>query len=199
MANPKKFNSPLIRQLAQALINGQSTPMEQAFNDPATLARASKATSPDIARNLFNNMSVKTNDGISGLVTPEGMSPDGISKVQEWMQPSLDKYTAMQDISDGVTGKQLGGLALGAVKEHPFKTAGLVGLGAGNIGGLMDNNKFGGQLGGLALGGIGSYLAGANPYTAAMMTMGGGELGALFDKLRAKREQQNQQPYYGGR
>lgn len=93
----------------------------------------------------------------------------------------------------------LGALALGAAKEHPFKTAGLVGLGAGNIGGLMDNNKFGGQLGGLALGGLGSYLMGASPYTAAMMTMGGGELGALFDKLRAKKEQPNQQPYYGGR
>ncbi len=93
----------------------------------------------------------------------------------------------------------LGALALGAAKAHPFKTAGLVGLGAGNIGGLMDNNKFGGQLGGLALGGLGSYLMGASPYTAAMMTMGGGELGALFDKLRAKKEQPNQQPYYGGR
>lgn len=100
---------------------------------------------------------------------------------------------------DGGGGGPIFPAMLGAAKAHPFKTAGLVGLGAGNIGGLMDNNKFGGQLGGLALGGLGSYLAGASPYTAAMMTMGGGALGSLFDKLRAKKEQQNQQPYYGGR
>lgn len=93
----------------------------------------------------------------------------------------------------------LGSLALSAAKAHPFKTAGLVGLGASNIGGLMDNNKFGGQLGGLALGGLGSYLSGASPYTAAMLTMGGGALGSLFDKLRAKKEQEQTQPYYGGR
>lgn len=105
--------------------------------------------------------------------------------------------SAMQDSNIGPSA--LGSLALNAAKEHPFKTAGLVGLGAGNIGGLMDNNKFGGQLSGLALGGLGSYLMGASPYTAAIMTMGGGELGALFDKLRAKKEQEQTQPYYGGR
>lgn len=76
-----------------------------------------------------------------------------------------------------------------AAGKHPFKTAGAVALGAGNLGGLFDNDKFGGQLGGLALGGLGAKLMGAsNPYTAAMLAMGGGELGALFDKLRAKKE-----------
>ena len=98
--------------------------------------------------------------------------------------------------------KQLAPLALNAAKAHPFKTAGLVGLGAGNIGGLMDNDKFGGQLAGLGLGGLGaSALASGNPYLQAMLTMGGGELGSLFDKLRAQKEQEQAQlqPYYGGR
>ena len=97
--------------------------------------------------------------------------------------------------AEGVSLGELGKLGMGAAKAHPFKTAGLVGLGAGNIGGLTDNDKFGGQLGGLALGGLGSYLMGANPYTALAMTLGGGELGSLFDKLRAKKEQPQ---YYGG-
>jgi hypothetical protein len=103
----------------------------------------------------------------------------------------------------GFTGNagDIGALALGAAKAHPFKTAGLIGLGAGNIGGLMDNNKFGGQLGGLALGGLGAAtLASGNPYLQAMLTMGGGQLGALFDKLRARKEQEQAQvPQYGGR
>ena len=86
-----------------------------------------------------------------------------------------------------------------AALKHPFKTAGLIGLGAGNLGGLTDNDKFGGQLGGLALGGLGASALATNPYVAAMMTMGGGALGSLFDKLRARKEQEQAQPYYTGR
>ena len=116
----------------------------------------------------------------------------------------LKRPTATDFSAEGAglnTFGDLGSLALGAAKAHPFKTAGLVGLGAGNIGGLTDNNKFGGQLGGLALGGLGAAtLASGNPYLQAMMTMGGGELGALFDKLRAKKEQeQAQMQPFGGR
>ena len=110
-----------------------------------------------------------------------------IFKIQEYLFPPFEK---------GLHRK-----ILYAAKAHPFKTAGLIGLGAGNIGGLTDNDKFGGQLGGLALGGLASYGMGANPYTAAMMTMGGGALGSLFDKLRARREaeQAQQAQFYGGR
>lgn len=102
---------------------------------------------------------------------------------------------------DGVNASQLGSLALGAAKAHPFKAAGLLGLGAGNIGGLTDNDKFGGQLGGLALGGLGAAtFASGNPYLQAMLTMGGGQLGALFDKLRARKEQEQAQiQQYRGR
>ena len=107
-------------------------------------------------------------------------------------------FTEQQDISDGVSLPQVARLGIGAASEHPFKTAGLIGLGGMNLGGLTDNNKFGGQIGGLALGGIGSYLAddALGPYGKMMLTMGGGALGSLFDKLRAKKEQQK---YYGGR
>ena len=93
--------------------------------------------------------------------------------------------------------RDLGQAAMGAASAHPFKTAGLVGLGAGNLGGLTDNDKFGGQLGGLALGGLGSYMMGTNPYTAALLTLGGGELGSLYDKLRARKEMEQPQPFYG--
>lgn len=87
-------------------------------------------------------------------------------------------------------------LAGTASVHHPFKTAGLVGAAAGNIGGLTDNDKFGGQLGGLALGGLGAAtLASGNPYAAAMMVMGGGNIGALFDKLRARKEMEQAQGY----
>lgn len=94
---------------------------------------------------------------------------------------------------------QLGTTLKGYWQRQPFlgKAAG-VGLTLGNLGGLVDNDKFGGQLGGLALGGLGAKAlmsAGSmvNPGAAALMTMAGGELGALFDKLRAKREGQRRQ------
>lgn len=66
---------------------------------------------------------------------------------------------------------------------------------ATNFAGLTDNDKFGGQLMGAGLGGALSYF-GHTPGgigTVPMMLIGG-SIGSLFDKLRAKREQNNQ--YY---
>lgn len=92
--------------------------------------------------------------------------------------------------------KDLGSAAVGATISHPFKAMGLIGSGMGNLGGLTDNNKIGGQIAGLGLGGLAaSTLATGNPYMAAMLTMGGGNLGALFDKLRARKEQEQAQGY----
>lgn len=164
--------------LAQSLLGAQGNSMEQAARK--------YGINP-----IYNDDKSATVGYDWGDIVPTDAQMKGIEDLEA-------NIANTQDLSQGVSLPQLGSLALGAAKEHPFKTAGLVGLGAGNVGGLTDNNKFGGQLGGLALGGLGSYLMGANPYTAAMMTMGGGELGALFDKLRAKREQP-QQPLYGGR
>lgn len=87
------------------------------------------------------------------------------------------------------TGADLGTVAKTFIKQHPFQTAGLAGLGLANLGGLTDNDKFGGQLIGTGLGGLASTMA-ASPMTKAMLTMGGGTLGSLFDKLLAQREQE---------
>jgi hypothetical protein len=91
-----------------------------------------------------------------------------------------------------------------AIKAHPFKAAGLGVLGAANISGLMDDDKVGGQL----VGGLGGAalpmlmtklgMAAPTPIGKLAMVMGGGALGSLFDKLRAKKEVEEQaaaQPY----
>lgn len=141
----------------------------------------------NLANTLFNSISEKDQ---AAMLNKFGQ-PSDTQGVADIIPTNFDAAIGDQG---GITGSQLGSLALGAAKAHPFKTAGLLGTGAANIGGLMDNDKFGGQLAGLGLGGLGAYaLANGNPYTAAMMTMGGGTLGALFDKLRAKKEQEQAQ------
>ena len=168
--------------LARNLINAQGNPMEKAARKTG-----------------IEPLYTDTDEGLATY----GYDWGDIDQTEEQMA-AVDalqkKFTEQQDISNGVSLPQLGRLAVGAASEHPFKTAGLVGLGMGNLGGLTDNNRFGGQIGGLALGGLGSYMAGdaLGPYGKLMLTLGGGQLGSLFDKLRAKKEQQPQQ-YYGGR
>ena len=159
-----------------------------------------------IAEQMFNSMGKEDQikfvqrPNISAALHIPG-SEDSLSWLQEKNQGNIATQ-ALAGSGPAVTGDMggnfgdLGALALGAAKNHPFKTAGLVGLGAGSVGGLMDNNKFGGQLAGLGLGGLGALsLASGNPYMAAMLTMGGGELGALFDKLRARKELEEKQGY----
>lgn len=152
-----------------------------------------------IANQMYNSMS---GPGQGDFLKKAGFGQDVVETLAsqagspvDFSQQNLAEALAAngQSLSAG----NLGSLALGAAKAHPFKAAGAVGLGLGNIGGLTDNNKFGGQLGGLALGGLGAkMLASGNPYAAAMLTLGGGELGALFDKLRAKKEQEQALPQY---
>lgn len=104
--------------------------------------------------------------------------------------------------SGAATYADFGQLAKKAIVSHKLAAAGMGGLAAGNIGGLLDNDKFGGQLLGAGLGaglsGLGGLWSGsddvdANPLLATALTMGGGEIGALFDKLRAKKEAEAQQ------
>ena len=138
-----------------------------------------------IAEQLAKSMSAQ--DQTAFLQKAMSRAPEGTG-----MPTDISSLLDTQGIDLG----QFGSLALGAAKNHPFKTAGLIGSAAGNIGGLTDNDKFGGQLAGLGLGGLGAYaLASGNPYMAAMMTMGGGNLGALFDKLRARKEMEQAQGY----
>lgn len=109
-------------------------------------------------------------------------------KLAKWLNSNSKKPMKMNP--KGVTIGEIGKMGLGAASAHPFFTgAGALTTGM-NIAGLTDNDKFGGQLGGAALGGLISYLQGFNPGYAYLATTAGGALGSLFDKLRAKREQE---------
>jgi hypothetical protein len=86
-----------------------------------------------------------------------------------------------------------------ALKAHKGAAIGTGLLGAGNIAGLVDNDKILGQaLGAVGGGLIGAAIPGFGPLGIANMAMGAGNLGALFDVLRSKKEQekQYQQQYY---
>lgn len=83
------------------------------------------------------------------------------------------------------------------MSNHKLKTAGLAGTGLMNLAGLFDNDKIVGQ--GLGLGAgfaAGKILPGllkTNPLTGsglALATMAGGSLGSLFDKLMAKKAEE---------
>lgn len=84
--------------------------------------------------------------------------------------------------------------ALTYMKAHPWMSAGLGVTGASNLAGLLDNSKVGGQLIGLGAGaGLGYKLLpmliqNVSPQAKVLATLGGGTLGALFDSLRQKQE-----------
>lgn len=95
------------------------------------------------------------------------------------------------------------------IKANPRAALGTGALGAANVAGLLDNDKVLGQgvgaVAGYALPAIASLIAKrpvtVSPLMRANLAMGGGTLGALFDNLRAKKEQEQamaQQQYYGG-
>jgi hypothetical protein len=86
--------------------------------------------------------------------------------------------------------KELGTKALGFAKAHPYKAGGAAILGGINTAGLFDNSEIAGQAIGGVAGGVIPAMLGANPYTAAMISMGGGALGSLYDKLVAKKKQE---------
>ena len=80
------------------------------------------------------------------------------------------------------------------IKSNPAMSAGLAGTGLANIAGLFDNDKIGGQAIGLAGGGaLGQFLlpqlmSSVSPQAKVLTALGGGTLGALFDSLRQKKE-----------
>lgn len=95
----------------------------------------------------------------------------------------------------GVAKDKLGTM-FNAMKAHPFQSAGLGILGAGNVAGLFDNDKFGGQIGGATLGAIGSGLmhaAGVSGVPLAWAPLAGGAIGALWDTSRAAKEKEEAQ------
>lgn len=95
--------------------------------------------------------------------------------------------------------KTMGGSLWNNIKANPGKAAGTGLLAAGNVAGLVDNDKLLGQVLGTAGGALlGSKLLGFGPLGIANTAMVSGGLGALFDALRSKKEQeeQYQQQYY---
>lgn len=89
--------------------------------------------------------------------------------------------------------KTMGGSLWNNIKAHPGKAVGTGLNAAGNVAGLVDNDKLLGQVLGTAGGALlGSKLLGFGPLGIANMAMGSGNLGALFDSLRSKKEQEEQ-------
>lgn len=85
---------------------------------------------------------------------------------------------------------------LGAnIAAHPYKSAGIGLLGAGNVAGLFDNDQIAGQLVGLGAGGLASKfllpkMKAGGIANSALTTLGGGFLGGLFDVLMAKKKEE---------
>lgn len=83
------------------------------------------------------------------------------------------------------------------IKANPVESTAIAGLGLGNAYELFNDNKVGGQLAGLGLGGLASKLLlpkmdlpGFLP--GAMVTLGGGMLGGMFDNYRADKEKEKE-------
>lgn len=111
---------------------------------------------------------------------------------------AANPFKTKVDLGNGVTGNSLKntlGMAGSAIKAHPLAAAGMGAMGAANIAGLVDDDKIGGQLVGGLAGGVIPAMMGANPMTAIALGLGGGTLGSLFDKLRAKKELEQQSMY----
>ena len=108
-----------------------------------------------------------------------------------------------QEVNKSGLGATLG-LGLNKINANRLKTAGLGITGAMNLAGLFDNDQMGGQIIG-SLGGLGAgAIAGAigipiGGYGKALMTTTGGALGSLFDKLIAKKKEEEamMQQYQG--
>lgn len=105
------------------------------------------------------------------------------------------------DLAEGMDGTMSplttsGGLLWENIKANKGKAIGTGLLGAGNIAGLVDNDKILGQAVGSGLGTLAGLaikpVAGWGPLGVVNSALVGGNLGALFDNLRAKKEQEDQ-------
>lgn len=159
-----------------------------AFGDGAVGTRLK-----DLYASLSKDVDAEVTDEFKNIFNQAKESPLSSDKI---------KYSDGTDAFSGLTATT--GLAGNWMADHKLKTAGLAGLGIGNIAGLFDNPNFIGQLAGLS----GGFAAGKmlipkitkNPLTGsglAIATMGGGALGSLFDTLMANKDaQQYQKQYY---
>lgn len=153
------------------------------------MADPKKFTNPkliDLAQYLINEQGGE--DAFNPDIIRQGY--EGSKLKPHIIDRNVANKAALGAIDDGVTIPQLGQLGIGAIQAHPFKALALGGSAMANLGGLTDDDKFGGQLGGAALGALSTKLLGGNPIVAGMV---GGNLGMLFDKLRAQKEQEQSQ------
>lgn len=79
---------------------------------------------------------------------------------------------------------------------HPLATAGTALNAGGNLAGLFDNDKILGQGIGAVVGGLGGKMFELSPLGMTNAAMIGGNLGALFDNLRAKKEREQAYAQY---
>lgn len=140
-------------------------------------------------------------DLLNGKIDAEADSIKSIFNRQDSALGALAKNPLSTKVDVAGSAKPVNALmntvrtAGGAIKAHPFAAAGLGALGATNLAGLVDDNKVGAQLIGGAAGAAIPALFGASPLTTIAVGMGGGALGSLFDKLRAKKESEQQSMY----
>ena len=158
-----------------------------------------------MALNDFINK-VMYNPGVFARKTSK-MSPEELAAYTQRFNLAKEKPLSFKSLEGGGSG--IGttlGLGWDKVKAHPFKSAAIGGLGLTNVAGLFDNKNIAGQLVGAA-GGTAIPFA-INALSEApvfgvpgkiMFGLGGGALGSLFDKLMAKKqEQQAMAEQYGG-
>lgn len=169
---------------------------------------------PKLGSKFYNTGGMKAHLMNEMKLLPEDQwTPETARKIQETMKAGAENpfsfkpnrknvYTLADDSTKEFTTRPIQdtlGILGQNIKAHPWQFAGTGLNAAGNVAGLVDNDKFLGQ----ALGTVGGALAGKlgfkfGPLGVANMAMGAGNLGALFDVLRSKKEQeeQYQQQYY---
>lgn len=146
----------------------------------------------------MNNLS-KNKDYLAAMQgLPEGYTDADVAAIMDKYGPSATPSAESLDAMFNDPFKKGSGNAGSIIKAyigaHPVKAAAGAGLGLANISGLTDNDYYGGQLAGLAAGGLGSAFLGSG--FSPMLTMAGGALGSLFDKLRQRQAENNRQSQY---
>lgn len=183
----------------ETVVEESAAPKTKSVNPAGASASATAKTYPigGAKESLVNALygAIDKDKALGRYAPAEDLKGDALARAQQIYSTKADEYDrlakAVQDHTASMS--DIGKLGIEAARQNPGKTAGLVGLGVGNVSGLLDNDKFGGQLGGAGLGFLASkLLETTSPYTAALMTLGGGQLGSLFDKLRAKKAQEKQ-------
>lgn len=173
--------TPFLKRLGYKLY-GSDSAANSAFDD--YLEAKFGGLSDDAAFSTISDFYKKASE------TPFNVGKSEIANLKIPLQDGSVKDAVMSRSPLGRTAST----GLEYVKAHPGQTLG-TSLNAGlNVAGLLDNDKLLGQAIGAAIGGIGGKaLLGFGPLGIANTAMIGGNLGALFDTLRAKKEQEKVQ------